>query len=94
MGVLLQKKFKYKKGEQSSQILRCKGPINNERIFQCFFGHWLKELDKELMSWECWQHTVATHPGAMQLTRPLGAIFTISFLSDKVNPYIIADVAC
>jgi hypothetical protein len=32
---------------------------------------------------------VFTQPGATQLTRPLGAIFTISFLRDIVNPYII-----
>jgi hypothetical protein len=33
---------------------------------------------------------VGTHPGAIQFTRPLGAIFTISLLSVIVKPYIIA----
>jgi hypothetical protein len=33
---------------------------------------------------------VGTHPGAIQFTRPLGAIFTISLLSVVVKPYIIA----
>lgn len=35
---------------------------------------------------------VCTRPGAMQFTLPFGAILTISFLSDKVSPYIIACV--
>ena len=34
--------------------------------------------------------TVLTQPGPIQLTLPLGAIFTISFLSDIVRPYIMA----
>ena len=33
---------------------------------------------------------VYTHPGATEFTRPLGAIDTISFLSDNVSPYINA----
>ena len=33
---------------------------------------------------------VFTHPGATQLTRPYGASLTISFLSERVRPYIIA----
>lgn len=33
---------------------------------------------------------VSTQPGAMQLTRPFGAILTISFFIVKVSPYINA----
>lgn len=33
---------------------------------------------------------VRTQPGATVLTRPLGAIFTISFFKVIVSPYIIA----
>ena len=35
---------------------------------------------------------VSTHPGATQFTRPLGAIFTISFFRVIVSPYIIAKI--
>ena len=38
--------------------------------------------------------TVLTQPGPIQLTLPLGAIFTISFLSDIVRPYIMARKIC
>lgn len=33
---------------------------------------------------------VFTHPGATQLTLPLGAILTISFFRERHRPYIIA----
>jgi hypothetical protein len=32
--------------------------------------------------------TVMAHPGPIEFTLALGAIFTISFLSDSVRPYI------
>jgi hypothetical protein len=35
--------------------------------------------------------TVLTQPGPIELTLPFGAIFTISFLSDIVRPYIMAN---
>ena len=35
-------------------------------------------------------HELADAPGAMQLTRPRGAILTISFFNVIVNPYIMA----
>ena len=40
------------------------------------------------------RQTVLTQPGPIQLTLPLGAIFTISFLSDIVRPYIMARKYC
>lgn len=36
--------------------------------------------------------TVKTQPGPIEFTLPFGAIFTISFLSDIVSPYIMAVV--
>jgi hypothetical protein len=34
--------------------------------------------------------TVVTHPGPIELTLAFGATFTISFLSERVKPYIKA----